>query len=361
MLYRIPNYYKEFECIADQCEDTCCAGWEIEVDKRSLAEYRKVSGEFGKRLRRSIDWRKGIFCRDRNERCTFLDNKNLCDIYKNLGAEHLCETCRMYPRHVEEFENVREITLSLSCPRVAQILLTRDEPVTFMNYEREGRECYGDFDHALYQKLVKTRETMRDILQDRTMELELRMVLVLGIAHDIQGRIKREELEACDEVLVRYGQKRTRASAARKLEKLRAEKSYKERMVSEQSGQDMSAREAEHQYEKTRRAFMEWMQRHNKRWDIQREQLLVYFMDTYFCGAVYDGAAYSKMQMAIGSVLLITEMLLERWCNNGYTLEEKDLVRTVYYFSRETEHSDGNIEMLEQDMRCVTLDTIVFL
>ena len=325
MLYRIPNYYKEFECIADQCEDTCCAGWEIEVDKRSLAEYRKVSGEFGKRLRRSIDWRKGIFCRDRNERCTFLDNKNLCDIYKNLGAEHLCETCRMYPRHVEEFENVREITLSLSCPRVAQILLTRDEPVTFMNYEREGRECYGDFDHALYQKLVKTRETMRDILQDRTMELELRMVLVLGIAHDIQGRIKREELEACDEVLVRYGQKRTRASAARKLEKLRAEKSY------------------------------------NKRWDIQREQLLVYFMDTYFCGAVYDGAAYSKMQMAIGSVLLITEMLLERWCNNGYTLEEKDLVRTVYYFSRETEHSDGNIEMLEQDMRCVTLDTIVFL
>ena len=361
MLYRFPNYYKEFECIADQCEDTCCAGWEIEVDKRSLAEYRKVQGKFGKRLRHSIDWRQGIFRQSRHERCAFLDNQNLCDIYKNLGAEHLCETCRMYPRHVEEFENVREVTLSLSCPRVAQILLTRDEPVTFVSYPKEGRECYGDFDHALYEKLVKTREIMRKILQDRTMELELRMILVLGLAHDIQGRIKREELEACDEVFVRYEQERTRACAAGKLEQMRAEKAHKEKLPLEQSGQGILEQPAEQQYEKSRRAFVAWMQTHNKRWDIQREQLLVYFMDTYFCGAVYDDNAYSKIQMAIGSVLLITEMLWERWSQNGDTLEERDIVRTVYYFSREIEHSDSNIENLEQDMRCVTLDTILFL
>lgn len=361
MLYRIPNYYKEFECIADQCEDTCCAGWEIEVDKRSLAEYRKVSGEFGKRLRHSINWRKGIFGRGKDERCAFLDNQNLCDIYKKLGAEHLCETCRMYPRHVEEFENVREITLSLSCPRVAQILLTRDEPVTFVNYEKKGQECYGDFDQTLYEILVKTRETMRKILQDRTMELELRMVLVLGIAHDIQGRIKREELETCDEVLDRYRQERTRMCAARKLEQLKTEKTHKGKLASERPRRNVLEQHAEHQYEKKRLAFMEWMQEHNKRWDIQREQLLVYFMDTYFCGAVYDGKAYSKMQMTIGSVLLISEMLLGKWCRNGYTLEERDIVHTVYYFSREIEHSDGNIEMLERDMRCVTLDSILFL
>ena len=36
MLYTIPDYYKEFQCIADKCEDTCCAGWQIVVDKKSL-------------------------------------------------------------------------------------------------------------------------------------------------------------------------------------------------------------------------------------------------------------------------------------------------------------------------------------
>ena len=32
MLYTIPDYYKEFQCIADQCEHSCCIGWEIDVD-----------------------------------------------------------------------------------------------------------------------------------------------------------------------------------------------------------------------------------------------------------------------------------------------------------------------------------------
>ena len=29
MLYIVPDYYEEFACMADRCEDTCCAGWKI--------------------------------------------------------------------------------------------------------------------------------------------------------------------------------------------------------------------------------------------------------------------------------------------------------------------------------------------
>lgn len=36
MLYTIPDYYDDFTCIADACEDTCCAGWQIVIDKESL-------------------------------------------------------------------------------------------------------------------------------------------------------------------------------------------------------------------------------------------------------------------------------------------------------------------------------------
>ena len=39
MLYVIPDYYKEFKCVADQCEDTCCAGWQIVIDRRSMIRY----------------------------------------------------------------------------------------------------------------------------------------------------------------------------------------------------------------------------------------------------------------------------------------------------------------------------------
>ena len=31
-----PDFYDDFVCIASRCRDTCCAGWEIEVDEETL-------------------------------------------------------------------------------------------------------------------------------------------------------------------------------------------------------------------------------------------------------------------------------------------------------------------------------------
>ena len=102
MYYRKPHYYDKFSCTAEQCPDTCCAGWQIVIDENSLEKYSNVSGDFGIRLLNSINWREGIF-EQYEKRCSFLNAENLCDIYKELGADALCDTCRLYPRHIEEF------------------------------------------------------------------------------------------------------------------------------------------------------------------------------------------------------------------------------------------------------------------
>ena len=142
MRYIIPDYYKEFHCTADQCEDTCCAGWQIVIDRKSLRKYGQVKGKFRKRMFASVDFMQETFRQDKEKRCAFLNENNLCDLYSNLGKESLCKTCRLYPRHVEEFENIREITLSVSCPEVAKMLMNRKEPVRFLTYEKEGEEEY---------------------------------------------------------------------------------------------------------------------------------------------------------------------------------------------------------------------------
>ena len=138
MQYTIPDYYKEFTCIADKCEDTCCAGWKIVIDKKSLNKYKHVKGKFWFTMLKSVDWIRGIFRQDKEKRCAFLNDCNLCEMYANLGEKSLCKTCRLYPRHVEKFEDVREITLSVSCPEVARILMEKKEPVRFLTYEKEG-------------------------------------------------------------------------------------------------------------------------------------------------------------------------------------------------------------------------------
>lgn len=42
-----PEGYDSFACIADRCQHTCCAGWEIDVDEDALAAYRQVQGPLG--------------------------------------------------------------------------------------------------------------------------------------------------------------------------------------------------------------------------------------------------------------------------------------------------------------------------
>ena len=36
-----PAYYKDFKCIAGACTDTCCAGWDVDVDEASYKHYKK--------------------------------------------------------------------------------------------------------------------------------------------------------------------------------------------------------------------------------------------------------------------------------------------------------------------------------
>ena len=94
-----------------------------------------------------------------------------------------------------------------------------------------------------------------------------------------------------------------------------------------------------------------------KRWakeesniQIQAEQLLVYFIFTYFCGAVYDGRIYAKVQMAVISTFHIYELWKARWIKNEGELTPEEIVELVYRYSREIEHSDKNLERMEKMM-----------
>jgi len=80
------------------------------------------------------------------------------------------------------------------------------------------------------------------------------------------------------------------------------------------------------------------------------EQLLVYFIYTYFCGAVYDEYIASKVKMAVCSVFYIEELATALWKKNGEVLTLQEFIRIVYRYSRELEHSDDNLCTMDQMM-----------
>ncbi len=367
MLYTIPDYYKEFHCIADRCEDTCCAGWQIVIDEVSLEKYKWMTGDYRKTVWKNINWLTGTFKQDKEKRCAFLNEDNLCDLCLNKGEKSFCKTCKTYPRHIEEFEGVREISLSVSCPEAARILLNKKDKVTYLTYERAGEEEYEDFDPFFFSLLEDARSKMLNILQDRSLPIGTRVILVLGMAHDMQGRVNRQELFDCLDVIDKYITPKAIAYAKNYyLEHAKADSKYTltrelydklyELELLRKDWDDLLLESDALLFAKGKNKYSAM---HTAFWKnvgfaeeitIQLEQLMVYFLFTYLPGAVYDGNIYSKVQMCLYLVWMIYELWGARYVKNGGTLSIEERVDLTYRFSREVEHSDKNREHIEAIM-----------
>lgn len=361
MYYRKPHYYEKFFCTADQCPDTCCAGWQIVIDENSLEKYSNVSGDFGIRLLNSIDWREGIF-EQYDKRCSFLNSENLCDIYKELGAEALCDTCRLYPRHIEEFENLREFSLSLSCPVAAKMILECQEPVKFLEEQDEQEECeddFEDFDFLLFDCLLEVREKLFSIVQNRKIPVEKRMFCVLRTAKNLQDALDEGELFERDFIsdMELYLQEEIKEFSGSFYETVQVLRKDLLRLEVLREEWKANLKDAENLFQKGEIWYMDKRERYKaeikntigqEQWDIYKEQLLMFFLYTYFCGAVYDDMIYSKGVLSVISVFWIEEITFWNWAKDERIIEEKNILETAYRYAREIEHSDENLNLLEE-------------
>ena len=75
---------------------------------------------------------------------------------------------------------------------------------------------------------------------------------------------------------------------------------------------------------------------------------MVYFVFTYFCGAVYDENILGKMQIAVVSTTLVWELAFAKWIEEYSQLTFEQFVDIAHRVSREFEHSDLNLLRLEK-------------
>ena len=316
MQITFPSYYKKFSCIADACPDTCCAGWQIMIDDKSLSKYRHFQGSFRNRLHNDINWKEHAF-RQYGHRCAFLNEENLCDLYKALGPDSLCDTCRMYPRHTEEYEGLRELSLSLSCPEAARIILSCKEPVRFLEEEDDLEDDFEEFD------LEDTRDVLFSILQDRSLPLTLRMSASEQLTEQYQIRVEEQKEYEIDELLRnceahhqrkklqefvseslaekgidaaslhRWARQIEELQVLRGLERLRPE--WDDVLDGAEKWLYQGSEETYHKIcEEFHKAYGS-LGSHKEEWENLGEQLLMFFVYTYFCGAVYDDMVCSKI------------------------------------------------------------------
>ena len=167
MKYFDPAYYREFCCIAAVCPDSCCQGWDVVIDSETEHFYHSVQGAFGEKLREAIytdpDGDR-VFRLAKEMKCPFWGADRLCDIFRELGEEHLCDTCAQFPRITMDYTTFTEHTLALACPEAARLILSADDAYAeFVDIDCESCEKY---DADVMRFLLRLRDHIAHILTE---------------------------------------------------------------------------------------------------------------------------------------------------------------------------------------------------
>lgn len=189
MKYIKPYFYDSFECKADKCSDSCCIGWEIDIDSDTYDFYKSVKGGFGKKLAENIAFGDSEevpnFKLTADERCPFLTENGLCEIYINLGKDALCGICREHPRFYGEFSSRTECGLGLCCEKVCEMLFGDEQPLTFV-CEDDGENENPDDEEALF---LAVRAEMFDMLSDNGIGFSQRIKNLLEYAAELKFEV----------------------------------------------------------------------------------------------------------------------------------------------------------------------------
>ena len=193
--------FTKFECIGGVCPDTCCIGWNIYIDPHSMKNYRSVPGKFGEELCGKIkinDRGIGYFELDTKQRCPFLNEENWCRIYRELGPDALCTTCRDYPRIVYQAGDIQFAVLTISCPEVGRMLLSGRERQKIVFLEDERKCDINHTDWGYFNEIIRVYTTLHNVLQERQFRIRERLsaslVYVWQVYDSIPKGVKTEKL-----------------------------------------------------------------------------------------------------------------------------------------------------------------------
>lgn len=220
-----PEYGKAFRCIGADCEETCCRGLSIPLDRRTYERYEAFpEGEFRILAQQHLalnteDQAETLYGRidlTAGHECPFLGGDRLCRIQKEFGAEALSPTCSIYPRVLNEVDGEIELSLYLSCPEAArQVLLDPEfdsriagKDASWFHRDQFSRlAANGEgLVHKPYGYFDEVRQTIGILLRDRGRPLWQRMFLLGMLCARLNEIRTPEQDSAVPTVLAEYAE-----------------------------------------------------------------------------------------------------------------------------------------------------------
>ncbi len=191
-----PRHFAGFRCSGADCEDTCCDGWAVTIDKPTFEKYQHCPDP---QWRASFQRLVAINSANPTDHdyariqltsttCPFLSD-GLCSIHKNLGEEYLSVTCAGFPRVWNIVDDVLEKSLDLGCPEAARRVLLDPDSMAFEPGTVKGQDFSAArvsiVDSAARERpgkpfhhFIAVRDFVLWLLRNRTLALWKRLLLL---------------------------------------------------------------------------------------------------------------------------------------------------------------------------------------
>lgn len=376
---RTPGYYKNFHCISSECKDNCCVGgWQIDIDEETAEYYSTVNGDFGKKLRDNIDYDNLCF-KLKDGKCPFLDNNNLCGIYKELGEEHIGVVCDQFPRFTEYFCNVKERGIGLACEEAAKIILTDRSNFSYSETDTD-EDVFDDseFDSSLADMLMLLRDEFMYVIEKTDYTFNQKMIIIINIAADFQNHINNNDYNSMNKLYKKIKQhdfnscfisdfrqisfnelEQNMASvwyAYLELETLGDEwPDFTDKIMDFLHPENSHASENNEresrkiQYNQAFEEYTKYLNSYYAENTAELENILKYYIFRYLLKASYDHDLFRKIQLAAANIAILRDMEIYRFVQNGNKFSSDDRMDIIHIFSREVEYSEDNLETLAEE------------
>ena len=315
-----PSFYSGFKCIANLCEDSCCKDWDIDIDSETERFYMTVKGATGDKIREKLvtdEYGERVF-KAEGGRCPFWNSDMLCDIFIDIGEEHLSETCGGFPRVKVDYVDFREHLLSFACPEAARIMLRSENSYTGFGGEAELSLAENGDDYMSF--LLKARERSAEILTDGSLPFKYRLADCLDFNVQVQSILDGVEPQPMSEG-------KTEGSGFIFDMHLKFEiMSERWREALEEAKENASAKASDE-------------------FEADFEKFALYYIYRYYLEAVNSGDVLYSIKRII-CAYVITERLDADFAAKGYPLPR---MRILQRYSKEVEHSYDNTEALNAE------------
>ncbi|MED4139340.1 flagellin lysine-N-methylase [Priestia megaterium] len=219
----VPQYLQSFSCIGSDCEDTCCAGWRVDVDKVTYKKYKNVKNSIlkttiEKNIKRnrkhSSEGNYAVIKMASEGGCTFLNEDKLCSIQLQLGEGFLSNTCAIYPRSINLVNEVIEKAATTSCPEIARLVLLNPKGIEFA----ELNEPISVRNHI--EKKINTNSTIKtkkgeqffweirvfaiQLLQNRECSVSERLLILGLFLQEVHQSIETNDTSSIIDSITKY-------------------------------------------------------------------------------------------------------------------------------------------------------------